>query len=321
MREEVDPQTGLSKKVIVESRDAELRPRISIKDEHGATLKIPVSGPRGPLLPSRARQHQRGRGGGDRGGQHHRQDPAGAEEDPRHHGRSAARRRAVRGPQAQGRRDRRRDRRHRRRSARTPRASARSSSRPRSRAQTRREYLIPKGKHMRVQEGDRVRAGDRLTDGPVNPHDILRDQGRGGAAGVPGQRDPGGLPAAGREDQRQAHRGDRPPDAPEGAHRGSGRHRLPRGRAGRAAQRSGRERPDGRRASSRRRSSPCCSGSPRRALHRELHLGGLASRRPPGADRGGDLGQGRLPARAQGERHHGPPHPGRDGTSRYTLAE
>jgi DNA-directed RNA polymerase subunit beta' len=33
------------------------------------------------------------------------------------------------------------------------------------------------GKHLRVHEGDRVRAGDRLTEGPVNPHDILRIKG------------------------------------------------------------------------------------------------------------------------------------------------
>ncbi len=36
-----------------------------------------------------------------------------------------------------------------------------------------REYLISKGKHITVNEGDRVRAGDPLMDGPRNPHDIL----------------------------------------------------------------------------------------------------------------------------------------------------
>jgi DNA-directed RNA polymerase subunit beta' len=38
-------------------------------------------------------------------------------------------------------------------------------------------YEVPSGKHLRVHEGDRVRAGDRLTEGPVNPHDILRIKG------------------------------------------------------------------------------------------------------------------------------------------------
>ncbi len=36
-----------------------------------------------------------------------------------------------------------------------------------------REYSIPRGVHINVQEGDRVRAGDPLMDGPSNPHDIL----------------------------------------------------------------------------------------------------------------------------------------------------
>jgi DNA-directed RNA polymerase subunit beta' len=35
------------------------------------------------------------------------------------------------------------------------------------------EYLIPKGKHISVREGDRVRAGEPLMDGSANPHDIL----------------------------------------------------------------------------------------------------------------------------------------------------
>ncbi len=36
-----------------------------------------------------------------------------------------------------------------------------------------REYSIPRGVHINVQEGDRVHAGDPLMDGPSNPHDIL----------------------------------------------------------------------------------------------------------------------------------------------------
>ena len=38
-------------------------------------------------------------------------------------------------------------------------------------------YDVPVGKHMRVHEGDQVRAGDRLSEGPINPHDILRIKG------------------------------------------------------------------------------------------------------------------------------------------------
>ncbi|HDH50361.1 MAG TPA: DNA-directed RNA polymerase subunit beta' [Nitrospirae bacterium] len=36
-----------------------------------------------------------------------------------------------------------------------------------------REYLIPKGKHISVHEGDWVKAGEPLMDGSVNPHSIL----------------------------------------------------------------------------------------------------------------------------------------------------
>ncbi|OGQ06846.1 MAG: DNA-directed RNA polymerase subunit beta' [Deltaproteobacteria bacterium RIFCSPLOWO2_12_FULL_40_28] len=36
------------------------------------------------------------------------------------------------------------------------------------------EYLIPKGKHISVHEGEFVKAGEALMDGSSNPHDILR---------------------------------------------------------------------------------------------------------------------------------------------------
>jgi DNA-directed RNA polymerase subunit beta' len=35
------------------------------------------------------------------------------------------------------------------------------------------EYLIPRGKHINVHDGDYVRAGEPLMDGSANPHDIL----------------------------------------------------------------------------------------------------------------------------------------------------
>jgi len=35
------------------------------------------------------------------------------------------------------------------------------------------EYLVPRGVFINVQEGERLRAGDPLMDGPLNPHDIL----------------------------------------------------------------------------------------------------------------------------------------------------
>jgi DNA-directed RNA polymerase subunit beta' len=40
-----------------------------------------------------------------------------------------------------------------------------------------REYQLPRGSHINVQEGERVRAGEPLMDGPIDPHDILRVRG------------------------------------------------------------------------------------------------------------------------------------------------
>ena len=36
-----------------------------------------------------------------------------------------------------------------------------------------REYLVPRYIHVNVQDGERVRAGEPLIDGPINPHDVL----------------------------------------------------------------------------------------------------------------------------------------------------
>jgi DNA-directed RNA polymerase subunit beta' len=39
------------------------------------------------------------------------------------------------------------------------------------------EYLVPKNKHIAVQKGDRVKVGEAVTDGAMNPHDLLRIEG------------------------------------------------------------------------------------------------------------------------------------------------
>ncbi|HAS04489.1 MAG TPA: DNA-directed RNA polymerase subunit beta' [Dehalococcoidia bacterium] len=36
-----------------------------------------------------------------------------------------------------------------------------------------REYVVPAAIHIRIQDGDMVKAGQQLTDGSINPHDIL----------------------------------------------------------------------------------------------------------------------------------------------------
>ena len=38
---------------------------------------------------------------------------------------------------------------------------------------TRHEYSVPRSVHVNVQEGEGVRAGDPLIDGPIDPHDVL----------------------------------------------------------------------------------------------------------------------------------------------------
>ena len=58
MTEQLDEVTGLSRKSITESKDADLRPRISLKDEHGKTLKIPSARERRPVLPAGRLDHR-----------------------------------------------------------------------------------------------------------------------------------------------------------------------------------------------------------------------------------------------------------------------
>ncbi|MDZ7642891.1 MAG: hypothetical protein U5K76_00840 [Woeseiaceae bacterium] len=105
----------------------------------------------------------------------HRANPAGVAEDPRHHRRSAASGRLVRGAQAQGAGD------HR------PRLAARSSFGKETKGKRRlvitdedgesHEELIPKWRHLNVFEGEQVEAGEVIADGEPNPHDILRLRG------------------------------------------------------------------------------------------------------------------------------------------------
>ncbi|HNX58090.1 MAG TPA: DNA-directed RNA polymerase subunit beta', partial [Spirochaetota bacterium] len=40
-----------------------------------------------------------------------------------------------------------------------------------------REYSIPASKFLRVQDGDNIRKGEKIDDGPIDPHDILRIKG------------------------------------------------------------------------------------------------------------------------------------------------
>ena len=45
-------------------------------------------------------------------------------------------------------------------------------------------YLIPYGSRIKIMDGQVMEAGDELTEGSVNPHDILRDQGCSCSSGL-----------------------------------------------------------------------------------------------------------------------------------------
>ena len=94
-----------------------------------------------------------------------------------------------------------------------------------------REYLIPKGKHIHLQDGDIVEKGDFIVEGNPAPHDILAIKGIEELAAYLVNEIQEVYRLAGRAHQRQAHRGDCPSDAAEGGDHRSGRHRHDLGRA------------------------------------------------------------------------------------------
>ena len=182
VQERLDEVTGLSRKVVIESKAGDLRPRISIKDpKTGQTLKLPgldldaryllpvgahiVAQEGDPIeagdiiakMPRDATKVQDITGGL----------PRVAElfeaRKPKDHAIITE----IDGVVTFG-----KDTKGKRKVLITPTAPEGGLL-----ADQAREYLIPKGKHIQVQPGDRVRAGDPLMDGPPNPHDILRVKG------------------------------------------------------------------------------------------------------------------------------------------------
>ncbi|HEX7602218.1 MAG TPA: DNA-directed RNA polymerase subunit beta', partial [Polyangiaceae bacterium] len=182
MIEKLDEVTGLSRKVVIESRAADLRPRISIKDpKTGDTLKLPNStlearyllpvganivvqdgdlieaGEVLSKIPRETTKTQDITGGL----------PRVAElfeaRKPKDHAIIAE----IDGEVSFG-----KDTKGKRKVVITPFAPDGGPLPDQAR-----EYLIQKGKHIQVQPGDRIRAGEPLMDGPANPHDILRVKG------------------------------------------------------------------------------------------------------------------------------------------------
>ena len=169
-----------------------------------------------------------------------------------------------------------------------------------------REYDIPRGTHINVQEGDRVRAGEALMDGPLNPHDILRVLGMNRLQEylVNEIQEVYRLQGVNINDKhievivRQMLRWVKIKEVGDTDF-------LLEEQVDRFRFTDENERVQTRR----RRSRPGRTAAARYhqgvALDRLVHLGGIVPGDDPRADRGGDLRPHRLPARLEGERHHG----------------
>ncbi len=170
MQEQVDEFTGMSSKVIIESKDPDLRPRISVKGPDGATIARSLL-PVGAYLAVTEGEEI---GAGDVVAKIPRETtktkditgglPRVAELFEARKPKEYAIVSEVDGTVSFG-----SDSRGKRRVIITP-DDAATDGGPR-------EYLIPKGKHVSVHEGDHVRKGEALMDGSSNPHDILRIKG------------------------------------------------------------------------------------------------------------------------------------------------
>jgi len=170
MQEQLDEVTGFSTKVIAEAKDPEARPRVSIKDERGRTLKIPGT-------ESMARYLL----------------PVGAhivvsEQDMVHQGdviakipRETTKTKDITGglPRVAELFEARKPKEFAVISEITGVVSFGKDSKGKRKVIITpevgdpKEYAIPKGKHISVHEGERVKAGEALMDGSSNPHDIL----------------------------------------------------------------------------------------------------------------------------------------------------
>ncbi len=169
MEERVDERTGLSTKVIIDFKDLDRRPRISIKDTSGKTARLSKTTEARYLLPVGAHiSAQEGRvvAAGDAVARIPRETtktkditgglPRVAELFEARKPKEFAMISEIDGVVSFG-----KDTKGKRKVMVTP-----DVGEPR-------EYLIQRGKHINVHEGDRVKAGDPLMQGSSNPHDIL----------------------------------------------------------------------------------------------------------------------------------------------------
>ena len=174
MKEEVDEVTGLSRKVITEFKSGDLRPRVSIKDNKSKTAKIPGTNAVARYLLSVGVNLVVSEGDVVRAGDILAKIPRETTKTkditgglPRVAELFEARKpkdfaviSEIDGIVTFG-----KDAKGKRKIVVTPEIGEEK------------EYLIPKGKHISVQDGDRVIPGDPLMDGVNNPHDLLAIKG------------------------------------------------------------------------------------------------------------------------------------------------
>ncbi len=169
IEERVDERTGLSTKVVIDTKDIEKRPRISIKGAEGNTLKLPNGNEARYQLPVGVHLNVydgQAVGPGDIIAKMPRETtktkditgglPRVAELFEARKPKEFAVVSEIDGVVSFG-----KDTKGKRKVIVTPEVGEA------------REYLIPKGKHISAHEGDHVRAGEPLMDGSSNPHDIL----------------------------------------------------------------------------------------------------------------------------------------------------
>ncbi|MBW1742875.1 MAG: DNA-directed RNA polymerase subunit beta' [Deltaproteobacteria bacterium] len=174
MQEKVDPVTGKASQVIVQHKDADVRPRISIKNENNKTAKLPSGGNARYFLPVAAiLMISEG-------------DKVSAGDVIAKLPRETTKTKDITGglPRVAELFE-----------CRKPKEAAILSeidgyvsiskgAKGRQKVTImppdvgdKKEYLIPRGKHISVLEGDYLKAGDPLMGGSANPHDILNIKG------------------------------------------------------------------------------------------------------------------------------------------------
>ena len=298
VHEEVDEVTGLSRLIIMDSPDEKKQPTVEIRNAAGKLERKYNMPSHAHLMVGDAQEVT--------AGEVLAKIPREDDEDQGHHRWAAPGPGAVRGPQAARDRGHQRDRRHRQdrqhrqgpaedhhRAGRAGGGAARvlaAAGRPRQRA-GRGARPRRRAAHGRPQQSPRHSERPR----PEGPPELL------------GERDSGGLPPAGRDHQRQAHRGRCPADDAVGEDRGRGEHRFPDRRAGGPVAVPHRER------AGHRRGRPARHGAAAAARHHQglavdglLHLGRFVPGDDPRADGGLHLREGGPPQGAEGERDDGP---------------